>query len=80
MVVSANFGLKIPVIDDVLSYQEQENYPNTSVDANIIEFEFQTDRNFYVDLKKLCWVLKLKFVKNRGYETYNSEEVEKRHE
>ena len=45
--VSGNPGVKVPVVDDVLSSHEQETYPTTSVDESSIEFEFQTDRNVY---------------------------------
>ena len=44
-----------------------------------MEFEFQTDRNYYVDLRQTYLVLKLKLVKGRGYETYNTKEVKKEH-
>ena len=77
--VSGNLGGKIPVADDVLSSHGQEIYPTTSLDENCIEFEFQTDRNFYIDLRQTYLVLKLKLVKGRGYETYNTKEVKKEH-
>ena len=38
------------------------------------EFEFQTDRNYYVDLRQSFLALKLEFVKGRGYDTYESKE------
>ena len=79
MAVCGNLGEKIPVVDDVLSSQEQEIYPTISFDENCIEFEFQTDRNYYVDLRQMNLALKLKFVRGRGYETYNSKEVKKEH-
>ena len=41
----------VPVDVDVLSSCEQETYPSTSLDENSIEFELQTDRNVYVDLR-----------------------------
>ena len=47
--VSGNLGGKVPIVDDVLSSHEQEDYPTTSLDENCREFEFQTDRNYYVD-------------------------------
>ena len=50
--VSGNLGGKVPVVDHVLSPHEQENYSTTSFDENCIEFEFQTDRNYYVDLRQ----------------------------
>ena len=75
VVVSGNLGGKVPVVDDVLSSYEQELYLTTSLDENCIEFEFQTDRNYYVDLRQTFLALKLKLVRGRGYETYNTKEV-----
>ena len=77
--VSGNLEGKVPVVDDVLSSHEQEIYPTTSLDENCIEFEFQTDRNYYVDVKQTYLALKLKLVRGRGYETYNTKEVKKEH-
>ena len=79
MAVSAILGGNVPIVDDVLSSHEQEIYLNTSLDENCIEFEFQTDRNFYVDLRQSFLALKLKFVKRRGYDTYESKEKKKKH-
>ena len=45
-----NPGVKVPVVDNVLSSHEQEIYLTTSLDENSIEFEFQTDCNVSVDL------------------------------
>ena len=73
--VSRHLGGKFPVVDHVLSSHEQKIYPTTSLDENCIEFEFQTDRNYYVDLRQTYLVLKLKLVRGRGYETYNTKEV-----
>ena len=42
---------------------EQENYPFTSLDENCIEFEFQTDWSYHVDLRRTYLVLKLKLVR-----------------
>ena len=50
-----------------------------SFDENCIEFEFQTDRNYYVDLRPTYLALKLKFVKSHGYETHNTKENKKEH-
>ena len=58
---------------------EEEIYPITSLDENCIEFEFQADRNYYVDLRQTYLALKLKLVRGRGYETYNTKEVKKEH-
>ena len=77
--VSGNLGGKLPVVDDVLSSHEKEIYPTTSLDEKCIEFEFQTDRIYYVDLRQTYMALKLKLVKGRVYETYNTKEVKKEH-
>ena len=77
--VSGNLGGKVPIVDDVPSSHEQEIYPTTSRDENCIEFEFQTDQNYYVDLRQSFLALKLKFVKGRGYDTYESKEKKKEH-
>ena len=77
--LSGNLGGKVPIVDDVLSSHEQEIYPTTSLDVNCTEFEFQTDRNYYVDLRQSFLALKLKFVKGRGYNTFESKEKKKEH-
>ena len=75
--VSGNLAGKVPIVDDVLSSHEQEIYPTTSLDQNCIVFEFQADRNYYVDLRQSFLALKLKFVKGRGYDTYESKQKKK---
>ena len=77
--VSGNLGGEVPIVDDVLSSHEQEIYPTTSLDENCMEFAFQTDRNYYADLRQLFLALKLKFVKGRVYDTYESKEKKKEH-
>ena len=77
--VSGNHAEKVPIGDDVLSSHEQENLPTTSFDENCIQFEFQTDRNYYIDLGLSFLALKLKFVKGRGYDTYKSKQKKKEH-
>ena len=78
--ISGNLGVKVPLVDDVLSSHEREIYPTTSLDENCIEFEFQTDRNYYVDLRETYLALKLKIVSGRSsYEIYKIKEVTKEH-
>ena len=79
MAVSGNLAGNVPTVDDFLSLHEQEKFSATSLDKNCIEFEFQTDRNYYVDLRQSFLALKLKFVKGRGYDTYESKEKKKEH-
>ena len=62
------------MVDDVLSSHEHDIYLTTSLDENCREFEFQTDRNHYVDLKQTYFALKLKFAKSPGYGIYNAKE------
>ena len=50
--VSGISGVEVTVVDGVLSSYEQKIYPTTALDENSIEFEFQTDRNAYVDLRQ----------------------------
>ena len=77
--VSGNLGGKVPNVDDVLSSHEQENYPTTSLDENCMEFEFQTDQDYYVDLRQSFLAMELKFVKRRGYVTYDKKEKKREH-
>ena len=79
MAVSGNLGGIVPFVDDVLSSYEQEIYPTSSLVENCVEFEFQMDQNFYVDLRQSFLALKLKFVKGCGYDTYESKEKKKEH-
>ena len=67
--VSGNPGVEVPVVDDVLSSHEQEIYRTTSLHENSIEFEFQTDRNVYVDLRQTKLALKIEIVRGRGFDT-----------
>ena len=77
--VSGRPGGKIPVVDNVLSSREHELYPNTSVDIHSIEFEFQTDRNVYVDLRQAYLALKIELAKGRGFDTYKTTQRKKEH-
>ena len=65
--VSGNLVVgKVPIVDDVLSSREQKIYCTTSLAENCIDFEFQTDRNSYVELRQSFLTLKLNSVKGRG--------------
>ena len=77
--MSGNLGGKVTIVDDVVSSHEQQSYPTTSLDENCIEFEFQTDRNYYVDFRQSFLALNLKFVKGLGYNTYESKEKKREH-
>ena len=77
--VSANPARKVPVVDAVLSPHEQEIYSNTSIDENSFDFELQTDRKIYVDLRQTYLALLFKLVKGRSFDTYRTTEKMKEH-
>ena len=79
MAVSGAPGVKVPVADDVLSSHEHEIYTTTSVDENSIQFEFQTDRKTYVDLRQTYLAPKIKLFKGRGFDSYKTTEKKKEH-
>ena len=79
LVVSGNLRGKVPEVDDVLSSHEQEAYPTIPLDENCIEFDFQTGRNYSVDLRQTYLAVKLKFVKSCCFGTYNTKENKKEH-
>ena len=57
----------------------KRKYPTTAIDENCVKFYFQTNRNYYVDLRWTYLVLKLKFVVGRVYEIYNTTEDNTNH-
>ena len=77
--VFGNPGEKVSVVDDVLSSHEHEVYPTTSLDEDIIEFEFRTDRNVYMNLWQTYLALKNKLVKGRGFDSYKTTEKKTEH-
>ena len=77
MTVSGNLGRKVPVVVNHLSSRKREIYLRTSLKGKCLKFNFQTDRNHYVDLRLTYLALKRKFVKGRVYETFNTKQVEK---
>ena len=79
MPVSRNLGRKVPVVDDILSSEEQKVYPSTWLDENCIEFDFRTNRNYYGYLRQTCSTSKLKCAKGRSNETYNTKEFKEEH-
>ena len=52
-----------------------------SLDEISREFEFRTDRNYYVDLRKTIFVLMLEVNKERGYyDSYKNKKSKRQHE
>ena len=77
--VFVNPGVKVAVVDDMLSSHELAIYPTTSLDEDSIKFEFQIDRNVCVDLRQTYLALKIKLVKGRGFDIYKTTEKRKEH-
>ena len=50
---------KVPVLETIMSSYTQEVFPSTSLDESSIEFEFETDRNLYWDIRDTHLSLKL---------------------
>ena len=61
--VSGSLIGKIPAVDEILPFHEQQKCLTTSIDEKLIEFAIQTDRKHYVLLEGTYLALKLKFVK-----------------
>ena len=64
----------------MLFSHKHEIYPNTSLDENSIEFEFQTDRNVYVDFRQINLAPKIKIIKGRCFDTFKPTEKKNKHE
>ena len=54
---------KVPVLETIMSSYTQEVFPSTSLDESSIEFEFETDRNLYLDMRDTHLSLKLQLFK-----------------
>ena len=77
--VYGSLGGKVPVADNFQSSHGQKFYPPTSHDKVYRDLEYQIDRNFYVDWRKNYFALKLKLVKCRDDEIYQTGEARKEH-
>ena len=75
LAASWNIGGRVLLVDEVVPTHEKEICSATSFDKKCIEFEVQTDRNYYADLRQTYLALKLKLLNGRGYDTYISKEV-----
>ena len=50
---------KIPVLEPIEPSHVQEVYPSTSLDESSIEFEIETDRSIYLDMRDIYLQIKL---------------------
>ena len=52
---------KIPGLEPIESSHVPEVYPSTSLDESSIEFEFETDRSIYLDMRDIHLQIKLDY-------------------
>ena len=67
---------KVPVLETIISSYIQEVFPSTSPDECSIEFEFEMDRNLYLDMRATHLSLKLQLFKGRLFEAFKKEKAE----
>ena len=61
-----------------MSSYTQEVFPRTSLDETSIEFEFETDRNLYLDMGGTHLSLKLQLFKRRLFDAFKREKAERK--
>ena len=59
-----------------MSSYTQEVFPSTSLDESSIEFEFETDRNLYLDMRDTHFSSKLQLFKGRLFDAFKKEKAE----
>ena len=64
---------KLPVLEKKFSSYTQEVFPSTSVDESSFEFEFETDRNIYLDMRGIH--LSFMFQLIEGIDAFNKEKA-----
>ena len=66
---------KIPVLETIISSYIQEVFPSTSLDESRIEFEFETNRNLYLNMRYTPHSLQLQLCKGRLFEAFIREKA-----
>ena len=61
---------KIPVLESTESSHVQEKYNSTSLDESSIEFEFETDRSIYLDMRDIHLQIKVDLQKGRLFDDF----------
>ena len=67
---------KVPVLETIMSSYTQKVFPSTSLDESSIEFEVETDRNLYLDMRDTHLSLKLQLFKGRLFDAFKKEKAE----
>ena len=63
-------------METIISLYTQEVFSSTSLDESSIEFEFETDRNLYLDMSDTHLSLKLQLSKVRLFGAFKKEKAE----
>ena len=63
-------------METIISSYTQEVFPSFSLDESSIEFEFETDRNLYLDMRDIHLSLKLQLFKGRLFDAFKKEKAE----
>ena len=61
---------KVPVLETSLLSYTQEVFPSNSLDESSIEYEFETDRNLYLDMCDTHLSVKLHLFKGRLFDAF----------
>ena len=69
---------KVPVLETIMSSYTQKVFPSNSLDESSIEFEFETDRNIYLDMRDTHLSLKLQLFKGRLFDAFKKEKAERK--
>ena len=67
---------KVPVLETIISSYTQEVFRSTSLDESSIDFEFETDRNLYMDMRDTHFCLKLQLFIGRLFDAFIKEKAE----
>ena len=51
MIINQKKSFSVQSLETIISFSIQEVFPSTSLDESSIEFEFETDRNLYLDMR-----------------------------
>ena len=69
---------KVPVLDPILGSSVQEVYPITSLNESSIEFEYQTDRNVFLDLRETFLLVKISLDRSKRVKEETDETLVKK--
>ena len=67
---------KVPVLETIMSSYTQEVFPSIFLDESSFEFEFETDRNLYLDMRDAHLSLKLQLLKGKFIDAFKKEKAE----